>query len=218
MADPTESVKSPEARARGPHPVRGHVLIVGPDGAGKTAVADRVAAELTGRGVAVHRANPRPGAVRPIDAGAATVTEPHRHAARGRLVSIGKCGLLFADFVVGAFGPWRRARRDGVLLVERGWHDMVVDPRRYRMHEDAMPLLRALGRLLPRADVAVVLTGRADVLYARKREVALEEVGRQLRAWPDVARRAGREVLVLDTERTTADECAAAVLAALGSQ
>jgi hypothetical protein len=55
-------------------------------------------------------------------------------------------------------------------------------------------LVRALGRLLPQADVLLVLEGPAAVLRARKPELPVEELERQARAWHDVVPASVRRV------------------------
>jgi thymidylate kinase len=66
--------------------------------------------------------------------------------------------------------------------MERGWWDLVVDPARYRLN--APPAwIHLLGRLLPRPDRTIVLTGNAEVILARKAELSPDELARQLDAW-----------------------------------
>jgi hypothetical protein len=68
------------------------------------------------------------------------------------------------------------------VVTERGWWDLAVDPRRYRL--DVPPLLvRALGVALPHPDVAFVLEAPAEVVRGRKAELPVEELDRQRLAW-----------------------------------
>ena len=82
--------------------------------------------------------------------------------------------------------PWRRrdaaargrgllnaTTQDGVLrgvplVAVHTWFDMVVDPRRYRLPIRWTPVVRRLGRLLPRPDVVLVLSGEPQALHDRK--------------------------------------------------
>lgn len=190
----------------------GLVLIVGPDGAGKTTVVDALAARAS---VPVARAHHRPGVLAGRVSGA-PVTDPHAQPARGVPASLAKLAVVFADHVVGGRTRWRRRRRAGLLLLERGWFDMLVDPRRYRLPASLAPVVRVLGRLVPGPDVVALLTGDPAALHARKPEIGEAEVRRQLAVWRTVAPLAGRRVVEIDTCRTEPADAADAVLAALG--
>lgn len=192
---------------------RGTVLVAGPDGAGKTTVADAIARAATGAGIRVTRAHFRPGLLLGRATDGAPVTEPHAQPPRGALASLAKLALVAADFLVAAATTWR-TKRDGLLILERGWFDQVVDPRRYRLSPAAVPVARTLGRLLPRADVAVVIGGDPDAIVARKPELAADEVARQHDAWRHLAPFAARRVVSVDGVTTPPEHAAAAALAA----
>jgi hypothetical protein len=68
------------------------------------------------------------------------------------------------------------------VTVQRGWWDMSVDPSRYRLQVPD-PVVRALGALTPRADLALILNAPTDVLLARKAELGRRELDRQTSAW-----------------------------------
>lgn len=194
------------------------LLVAGPDGTGKSTVVDLVASSLEEQGVVVTRAHFAPGLlVARGGFGGAPVTDPHASPARGLVGSLAKLLVTFADFVFGSALVWRRARRRGVLIVERGWFDQAVDPRRYRLDARLVPLVRWLGRLLPRADVAAVLVGDAASVVARKPEITVDELDRQQRAWRALASSAARRVSVLDTTVNAPSVCAKRVLDALGA-
>jgi len=157
------------------------LAVVGPDGSGKTSVADAVARALP---APVQRLHHRPQ-ILPAKTNyeGRVVTEPHADPPYGRGASLGKALYLYCDWIVGWFLHIRPLRaKGGHVVIERSWWDVVVDQRRYRL--DSPPaLLRGLGRLLPRPDVTVVMTGTPSVLYARKPELPLPELARQIQAW-----------------------------------
>jgi hypothetical protein len=84
--------------------------------------------------------------------------------------------------------------RTGLVVLERGWWALAVDPRRYRLDVPAS-LVRAMGALLPKPDLALVLESEPVVLHKRKPELPEAELGRQVAAWrgvlPDRVRRVG---------------------------
>lgn len=195
--------------------VRGFVLVVGPDGAGKSTVVDKVVARLEGCGAQVSRAHHRPGVVAGRPPGAGPVTDPHAEQPRSTAGSLAKLAVVFADHVIGGQSRWRIQRRHGLLLLERGWFDMAVDPCRYRLPARLTPVVRILGRALPRPDVVLLLTGEPAALHARKPEIGVAEVDRQTREWRETAPRAGWRVVEVDTVHTDPDTAVDAVLDAL---
>ena len=197
--------------------LHGICVVVGPDGSGKSTIAMAIAGKLSASGVPVRRANPRPGILRPAPMDRSPVRDPHGNPARSTGLSLVKLLVILVDFWIGSLGPWRRARRRGVLLVERGWFDQVVDPRRYRLSVSAPPVARFLGRFIPRSDCVVVADGSVDAIYNRCGEISRDEVARQLSAWRALAPVVGKRVVACDTTTDSPDACADAVIAALRS-
>ena len=196
----------------------GYVLVVGPDGAGKSTVVDAIAALAAKTGVRVSRAHHRPGLLAGGAQDGISVTDPHAKAPRSAPAALAKLGLVLGDHLLGYLVRWRPRRRGGLLLLERGWFDMVVDPRRYRLPIRWTPVVRRLGWLLPRPDVVLVLSGEPQALHDRKPEIGVDEVDRQIRRWRDVAPSAGRQVVEVDTVATTADKVASDLLGTLQRQ
>lgn len=186
---------------------QGAVLLVGPDGAGKSTVAAEVRRMSSDVGVEVRTAHLRPGLLgrRPP---AATVTAPHAAAPRGLIASLAKLAVGWIDTVMGWLGPWGSARRSGVLLIERGWFDQAVDPARYRLPAGLSGFVTTLGRALPRADVGVLLMGDPAEVVARKPELRVDEVERQISRWREVLPLAARRASEIDT--TTSDPASVA--------
>jgi hypothetical protein len=194
---------------------RGYVVIVGPDGSGKSTVVEAIVARAAEFGIAVARAHHRPGLIAGPPAGVGPVTDPHSEPPRSAVASLAKLALVFADYVFGDHLRWRAQRRTGLLLLERGWFDMAVDPRRYRLAGSLTHLVRLLGWLLPRPDVLLLLTGDPGKLHARKPEIGVPEVDRQIRRWREIASAAGRRVVEVDTVCTGPETAAAAMFTAL---
>lgn len=194
---------------------RGFVLIAGPDGAGKSTVLDAIAARAAARGTTAFRAHYRPHVIAGRATAGGPVTDPHGKPPRSAVASLAKLFLVFADHLVGGNTRWRGQRQAGLLLLERGWFDMAVDPYRYRMPKALTGPIRLLGRVLPRPDLVMLLTGDPTALHARKTEIGVVEVTRQLQRWREVAHAAGRRVLEVDTVRTGPEQAAEALFGSL---
>ncbi len=124
------------------------------------------------------------------------MTRPHATRPYGRTGSYAKLAYLFLDTFIG----WRLhllplVQRGVLVILERPWPDIAVDPLRYRL-DVPQSAVRAIGRLLPQPDLLLVMHAPPEVLRARKPELPLEESRRQLAAWRVVAPPGGRSVYV----------------------
>lgn len=176
------------------------IQLVGPDGAGKTTVADALVASV-GADQTVHRYF-RPGLLRALHdiAGRPTAhldnAKPQSVAPYGVLKSAIRVGYYLADFVIGHHALYRPfAARGGVVIVERGFQDMVVDHRRYLLRSNRA--VRALARLVPKPDYIFILDAPAPYIASRKDELEEPEIARQLVEWKLTAQ-GRRGVRVLD--------------------
>jgi hypothetical protein len=166
------------------------VLVAGPDGTGKSTLASKLPVLCRGmfkRHLLSHwRPNllPRPGALLRLPA--PDPTRPHARPPHGTLGSLILTGYYWLDFVLGGgVLSWSILVRAGLLVRERGWWDLAVDPRRYRLSVPPQ-LVRALGGFVRHPHVAIVLEASPDVLASRKSELGAEEAVRQIEAWRTV--------------------------------
>jgi thymidylate kinase len=155
------------------------IVIAGPDGVGKTTLRlALISGPLSDRRVRDGR-----GQITLPRRTEGPVTEPHRDDPYPAPLSAAKTLYYAVDYLIGwasKVRPW--LRRGGWILNERGWWDMAVDPRRYRLR--AQPrLVRSLGWLLPRPDLFLILEAPADLTFSRKDELPPTEIERQTRAW-----------------------------------
>jgi hypothetical protein len=181
------------------------IALVGPDGAGKSAVAASLSEALTTTGqpcLLLHYNRP----ISPVDRAAF----PHARRPRRAVICHLKLLVLFPSF-------WLQAKRLGqqnhYVLEQRIWYDHVVDPLRYRLTPSAGRLAYFLARFLPRADVAVLLRGDPVIIAARKGELTPEETARQLSQWEQLIGICAHRWVTIDTTATTPSDCVAAALA-----
>ena len=189
------------------------VLLVGPDGSGKStlgALIPEVCQKLFRRAASWHSRPavlPRPGSM--LGRRTADTSQPHAREPHGRIVSHALLAYHWLDFfLAGWLRLWPFRMRTGLAVVERGWWDLCVDQRRYRL-DVSMRLVRFLGKLLPKPDLVLVLQGSPRSLASRKSELGEDEIARQMALWPSVLPK-GVQRLVLDA---TAPPLEIAVLA-----
>ena len=191
---------------------RGMVIaLCGPDGSGKTTVADALAERLDGEILHVHHKPaflPYPGVDPDRD-----FTEPYALAPRGRLASLAKVAYLYLDWLLAWALRFRPLlNRGGWVIIQRPWSDMIVDQKRYRL-EVPPKTLRMLRRLLPQPDLTILLTAAPSVISRRKGELGADEIEAQNQAWREALDEAAGTLFVdVDKEvEAVVDEIMAAI-------
>lgn len=160
------------------------VVLMGPDGAGKTELRRALRRSLGcvyDAGSDIHWKPKLLFAKRRQTSG--PVTDPHGRPVRSSIGSFVFFGLHLAEFVIGSWVLIRaELMRNRLVIVERYYYDQYVDPRRYRLQ---LPLwiIRLGGRLVASPDVVLCLDVPPGVLQARKPEVELSESQRQRLAY-----------------------------------
>jgi hypothetical protein len=185
------------------HPSGLYVLLVGPDGVGKSTLAANLLNELAPafrRREALHwfpGPLPRPGAI-----GGKTARDPsspHDREPYPRIVSGLATAYYWVDHLIAGVATILPLRvRSTLLVAERAWWDAAVDPRRYRLHP-MRRTVRSLGRLLPQPDVTLVLDAPVESIAGRKSELSEQEIRRQVEQWRALA--PGRRRIVIDAGR-----------------
>lgn len=186
------------------------IAVLGPDGSGKTTVLDHLGRELAPAFRRVRRYHLRPhfGSTRP----GTVVTDPHGKTPRGWGLSTAKMALFLCDYLWGwARTIWPDTVRSTLVLFDRYFHDMLVDPTRYRLPR-VFPAARWLAPLIPAPHMWLVLTAPAPVLLARKNELTEEAAQSLDSAYRSLAATLPNAVLI-DTGQPIADVLEQAVAA-----
>ena len=144
--------------------------------------------ELEEEGVPAHK----DGSGLSYDSPAQPPSEPHDpHALPPRklLVSLAKLGFTWGNYTLAGYVAdiYPRLVRSTLVLLDRCYHDVLVDPRRYRYGGPAW-VARAVGWFIPRPQLVILLDAPPDVLYSRKRELPFEEIARQREAYLELSR------------------------------
>jgi thymidylate kinase len=161
-----------------------NVVLLGPDGAGKSSVIQAVGPMLIGAFRRTTRCRFTPALVQrllrhPIPPN----SQPHALPPRSFSMSVMRA--VFYWFVYYAFGYITihlALARSTLVLHDRHLVDAFVDPRRHR-YGGPLWLLRLIWRLIPKPDLVILLDAPPGVLQARKQEVPFEETARQREAY-----------------------------------
>lgn len=168
-------------------------MILGPDGAGKSSIISGLMGRLVcgERTVKMRHLKPRYIA-RLRGQPDAIVVDPHGKPPRGAFLSLVKIGVwVVEEWYANLFYE----KKEMLLICDRYYHDLLVDPKRYRF---GAPLwtARLVGKLMPQPELWILLDAPAEVLQARKQEVPREETARQCRAYLDFIRTQRKHVVV----------------------
>lgn len=181
------------------------VAIVGPDGCGKSTVTQRLTEVLSSDFKAIYRFHWRPGTIPRLrdllgyKGDDPPPSAPHAAPMPGRFSSLVRFLYYALDFTLGArIGSFKAAQNPDILvLVERYYHDLLVDPLRYRIGVPEK-VVRVLRPLVPKPDLIVFLDGDPEVFFRRKPELPLDELNRQIRVHRRTVYEWARHVQVVD--------------------
>jgi thymidylate kinase len=161
------------------------VCLLGPDGAGKSTLMDVLAQWLAGvfRGVTCYHLRPRFGCA----VQKKVVINPHGNPPRGLIFSLAKFALWITDGSLGfVLVIWPQKVCSRLILFDRYFHDLLVDPRRYR-YEGPIWLARLVTLCVIKPDIFFVLDAPFTTLRSRKQEVSQDECERQRRGYLNLA-------------------------------
>lgn len=162
------------------------VVVFGPDGAGKSAAIQWLTQELSPYFNGVERFHFRPMFTRRWQ-DSPPVVDPHGKPRRGFPFSSLKLLYWFADYWYGYAAVVRPALLNSTLvLFDRYYHDVLVDPERYRLPASTLWFAKLLARFIPAPDLHILLDVPAEILQQRKPEVTCEESHRQRMAYREM--------------------------------
>jgi thymidylate kinase len=163
------------------------VVFLGPDGAGKSST---IAALETLLEPAFARCEVRgfaPALGHLLGRKAKSTAEPHGLPARSPATSLARA-IYWLAFNLWSHASLRLARaKSSLVLFDRHFSDILVDPRRYR-YGGPRWALQLNAWLTPRPNLVLMLNAPAEVLQARKQEVPFDETSRQLTLYRNFVR------------------------------
>ena len=186
------------------------LAVLGVDGSGKSTLIDSIKPALKD---ATHNAvfyeHLRPNLLPPLarlkgvkTTNSGPVINPHGSTPSGFLGSLFRMIYLMTDYIAGYWLKIRPliAKRPAIVIFDRYAYDMAFDQRRFRINLPSW-LVRCFARLAPKPDLIFCLYGSPEVLAARKQELPLAEVTRQVNALKAFAATEPRAILV-NTEQS----------------
>jgi thymidylate kinase len=137
-------------------------------------------------------------------------TSPHRANPAGFVSSLSRITYYWLDYL---FGYWLRIRRHCVTgkiyIFDRYCYDFVVDP--YRSRVKLPDWLRSFYlKFTPEPDIVFFLCCDATTIYARKQELTMAEIDRQVRVYRKLSDRSNRFV-TLDANKKPSELCSDAL-------
>ena len=178
------------------HPTGILVAILGPDGVGKSTVISGLIGSLNlgfwGRHRVFHW---RPQALfRGREIGINTT--PHAKASRGTILSMAYLTAFFLDHWYGYLFTVRPLLvRSNFVVFDRYFHDVLVDPRRYR-YGGPKWFARFLSNLVPEPELVIHLDADRQLIFSRKAELPPDEIERQRECYHRLRFNRAQKVLV----------------------
>jgi len=159
------------------------IALFGPDGSGKSTVAELIAKRCEEIGVRSIRMHWRPGFLpyrkSSSQVGQNRFTSPHSTNTRGCIKSLLVFLYIAIDFIAGYyFLVHPRLRNGDIVIYERYYYDIIIDQKRYGV---MVPLaFRTFStKFIPIPDTIILLDALGDIMRKRKGELALAEIERQ---------------------------------------
>lgn len=171
------------------------IAVLGPDGAGKSTLLQHQGNELLGafRRTAIFHLKPGVLGRRGVDS---PVTDPHGKRPRSLAISVLKMLYYLTDYMIGYLVKVRpRLIMSTLVLFDRYYNDIIVDPRRYR-YEGPQWLIRLGYLFIPKPDLFLILDLPEEELLIRKQEVSIGELRRQRAGYRELAAKLPNAVLL----------------------
>lgn len=175
------------------------IAVLGPDGAGKSTLIDKLELKLSGAFRYSAKFHLRPGILGTKDEGN-PVTDPHGTPPRSYLVSLLKLFYYMADYVLGyMFMLYPKFVRTTMVVFDRYYDDILVDPARYR-YGGPSTLAELTHYFIPKPDLILTLDVSEEMILKRKQEVGKEELIRQRKSYRELAAKLPNAV-ILDSDQ-----------------
>lgn len=171
------------------------VAFIAPDGAGKSTVIERVKETVSGSFYGVNLYYMRPHLFKNLghynmlnpSEESTTNQDPHAVVCDGIIKSMLRFFFYNFDFALGTLLVIERKKIAKQLLIfDRYYYDYFADMKRYKYSLPSW-FPRVFEWMIPKPDMVFVLDGPPEVLYARKKELSIDELRRQCSVFRQLA-------------------------------
>lgn len=171
------------------------VAFLSPDGGGKSTIIKQIEETCAGSFCGIQYVYTRPhllrnpGSYNPVNPHGEGDGNPNPHGKtlHGRLKSWCRFLYYVMDYALGTLlkiYPMKVMKK--LVVFDRYYYDYLVDLERYQYNLPKWAP-RSFRHLIPMPDIVFILDGKPEVLYARKKELTLEELKYQVEAYRKVA-------------------------------
>ena len=176
------------------HPKGRFIVLLGPDGCGKSTVTAGLINSQSNLFSGVWHFHWRPKLLPHLrrnkkqsddTTSVSTPTPPPTTSKYRGLTSLIRYLYYWLDFVLGYWLIIYPKKITSTLIIgERHFPDVLVHPERYGFAVP-MPIMRITSMLVPNPDIIFLLTGEPEEIYARKQELTVETITEQLKSYSD---------------------------------
>lgn len=168
------------------------IVFLGPDGSGKSSVIKALSQSIEN----TVRFHLKPDLFRGAKNTQGAVTEPHAKPTYGIFTSILKIFYYLLEYSLGYHIKVKTLiGQSKLVLFDRYFHDVLVDPRRYR-YGGPIWLVRWISRLIPQPDLFILLDAPAEIFHARVQEVHFSETKAQRERYLELINKLSNGIIV----------------------
>ncbi len=164
-----------------------NVVLLGPDGAGKSSTIDALEKAMAPIFAKTEVRGFAPSLRQLLKKPSASTSTPHALRPRSLPTSLVRAGYWTLYGTLGYASVYWAKVRSTLVLNDRHYVDILVDPVRYR-YGGPRWLLKAVWAIMPKPDLIILLNGPPEILQARKRELTVEETARQCRDYLELVK------------------------------
>lgn len=161
------------------------VILVGPDGAGKSTLSANLLPIMQNTFRKTSLQHWRPGLLPKIANIFGTeknhdATDPHKMQVQNKFISIIKLIYYWFDYLLGYFFIiYPKKVKSTFVLFDRYYYDYYFDPKRFRI-STSKHVIKYFISILPKPDLILVLNAEPIEIYERKQELSVNEITSQL--------------------------------------
>ncbi len=175
------------------------VSFLGPDGAGKSTVLERLTARNIQFTKSTSHTHLKPQhLLKKRSQSRGLVTEPHAEEPRSSWSASLKLGVYVQEYWIEHF--MNPKRNSHLKIYDRYVHDTMIDARRYRLSEDNK-ISSLVTRFAPQPVLFLILDADPNVIQSRKAEVSLEATQKQCASYLNFAKRYPARCAIIDANQ-----------------